>query len=71
MRGWIDHAERTSFRLRSGLPETEDVDQQCLLLFLAEAWETIARTGELRDVVPAYLGQPAATNQRCPANAQQ
>jgi hypothetical protein len=50
---------------------TEDVDQQCLLLFLAEAWETIARTGELRDVVPAYLGQPAATNQRCPANAQQ
>jgi hypothetical protein len=43
---------------------TDDVDQQSLLLFLAEAWETIARTGECADVVPAYLRQPAAISSR-------
>jgi hypothetical protein len=43
---------------------TDDVDQRSLLLFLAEAWETIARTCECSDVVPSYLRQPAAASSR-------
>jgi len=43
---------------------TDDVDQQSLLLFLADAWGTIARKGECADVVPAYLRQPAAPTSR-------
>ncbi len=40
---------------------TADVDHQSLLLFLAEAWDTVARTGESRDVVPDYLKQPSSS----------
>jgi hypothetical protein len=43
---------------------TDDVDQQSLLLFLAESWGAIARTGDCRAVVPAYLRQPAALSRR-------
>ena len=42
---------------------TSDVDRQALLQFMADAWRTMAETGEQASMIPDYLRQPE-TEQR-------
>ncbi len=48
---------------RSRAMATADVDHQALLLFIAEAWQTIADKGEPSTIIPAFLRQPSSQYQ--------